>query len=171
MQARLIQETPVGHYRFTHALVQETLYDELSTASRTRVHAQIGEALEQIYAGDLEPHVTELAHHFAQAVPVTSVEKAVDYGVRAGSGRWRNWRGRKRSSTSTGRDSCPTCTSPETSRSLTDLLLALGAARIQAGAGGRRRPRCVVPSRVPEVDGPDRLAEAILLGHRGYRRQ
>ena len=151
VQARLIQEeTPVGHYRFTHALVQETLYDELSTASRTRVHAQIGEALEQIHAANPEPHVTELAHHFTQAVPITSVEKAVDYGVRAGQRAMAQlaWeeavkhfdRARQLSDLHESRDE------PQSYRS---------APRPRRGADpgrrrtGRRRPRCVVPSRVP----------------------
>jgi tetratricopeptide (TPR) repeat protein len=165
MQARLIQEEPpVGHYRFTHALVQETLYDEWSTASRTRVHAQIGEALEQIHAGNLEPHVTELARHFAQAAPVTCVEKAVDYGVRAGQRAMAQlaWeeavkhfeRARQLSDVYESRDE------PQS----TDLLLALGAAQIQAGAGGDAQAtlrRAIESAR--ELDGPDRLAEAILL--------
>ena len=163
--ARLIQEeTPAGHYRFTHALVQETLYDELSTASRTRVHAQIGKALEQIYAADPEPHVTELAHHFAQAAPVTSVEKAVDYGARAGQRAMAQlaWeeavkhfeRALQLSDVYESRDE------PQ----YTDLLLAQGAAQIQAGVGGDAQAtlrRAIESAR--KLDAPDRLAEATLL--------
>jgi tetratricopeptide (TPR) repeat protein len=165
MQARLVQEeTPVGHYRFTHALVQETLYDELSRARRTRVHAQIGEALEQIYAGNPEPHVAELAHHFMQAVPVTSVEKAVDYGVRAGQRAMAQlaWeeavkhfdRARQLSDLQESREE------PQ----FTDLLLALGAAQIEAGADEEAKATLRQALESAQKSGSaERLAEATLL--------
>src|SRR5207237_1686971 len=62
VRARVIQEhDAVGHYRFSHALVQETLYEELSTARRVRLHGQVGEAIERLRVGDLAPYVGELA--------------------------------------------------------------------------------------------------------------
>ena len=36
----------VGQYSFVHALIRETLYDEISTARRVRLHRRIGETLE-----------------------------------------------------------------------------------------------------------------------------
>jgi len=49
--ARVLIEVPrvVGRYRFSHALIRETLYDELSTTRRVRLHRQVGEALEGLY--------------------------------------------------------------------------------------------------------------------------
>ena len=46
--ARIIEELPhaVGRYQFTHVLVQETLATNLSAARRSRLHREIGEALE-----------------------------------------------------------------------------------------------------------------------------
>src|SRR5262249_60410155 len=70
-------------YSFSHPLIQETLTGQLLASRRMRLHRQVGEALEQLYAANLEPHLAELAHHFVQAAPGGDVEKAVSYAVRA----------------------------------------------------------------------------------------
>ncbi len=72
-----------GAYDFTHALIRQTLYGELSTPRRVVLHRQIGEAMERVYATNLEPHLAELAHHFYQAAPGGDVDKAIDYATRA----------------------------------------------------------------------------------------
>jgi DNA-binding CsgD family transcriptional regulator len=71
-------------YQFTHALVQQTLSETLSTSRRVRLHARIGEVLETMYAGRLENRAAELAHHFSQAAPVLGTEKLVHYALLAG---------------------------------------------------------------------------------------
>jgi class 3 adenylate cyclase len=68
-------------YRFSHALVQETLYDELSLVRRQRVHLRAGQALEQVRAGRLEPLVGQLANHFYQG---NDAERAIRYSCAAG---------------------------------------------------------------------------------------
>ena len=83
MAERVVGDVPgsPGRLRFGHALIRDTLYDELTHARRLQLHLEAGEALEAIYAGDLEPHLTEIAHHFF-AAGVT--DKAIDYARRAG---------------------------------------------------------------------------------------
>jgi class 3 adenylate cyclase len=83
--ARIVATMPptAGRYRFSHALIRETLYNELRTAQRIRLHRRTAEVLEALYAGKPEPHFAELAHHFCEAAPGGDVEKAVDYAVRA----------------------------------------------------------------------------------------
>jgi DNA-binding CsgD family transcriptional regulator len=79
--------TPVsgflGRYRFTHALIRETLYARLGSAQRARLHQQVGQALVSYYALDPEPHLAELAHHFVQAAPIGDAAVAVQYARRA----------------------------------------------------------------------------------------
>ncbi len=70
-------------YEFSHALIRQTLYGELNTPRRVRLHRQIGEALEQRYAGRADAHLSELAYHWFQAAPAGDAEKAIDYAVRA----------------------------------------------------------------------------------------
>ena len=86
LDARVIEEIPttVGRYQFTHALIQETLMEELSLTRRVRLHARIGEMLESLYAGDVASRAAELAHHFVQAEASLGSEKLVKYSVLAG---------------------------------------------------------------------------------------
>src|SRR5262245_41739310 len=75
---------PFGRFRFSHALLRETLYEDLSSVRRQLLHRNIGETLERIYAGNLDRHIATLAYHFCQAAPAGVGEKAIDYAVRAG---------------------------------------------------------------------------------------
>lgn len=52
-----------GRFRFAHALVRDTLYQDLSHSRRVRWHAAIAEALERSRPDDVEA----LAHHFLHA--------------------------------------------------------------------------------------------------------
>jgi len=71
-------------YQFTHFLIQETLVDELPTTRRGRLHALIGEALEELYGAGVESRAAELAYHFAEAATETAAEKIVRYSTIAG---------------------------------------------------------------------------------------
>ncbi|PKB79699.1 MAG: hypothetical protein BZY88_12020 [SAR202 cluster bacterium Io17-Chloro-G9] len=86
LAARVIEELPqaVGHYQFTHALIQETLAGELSTTRRVRLHAHIAEKLEELYGEEAESHAAELTNHFAEAEAVLGTEKLVHYSLIAG---------------------------------------------------------------------------------------
>ena len=79
----LIEELPrsVGRYQFTHALIQETLADELSTTRVVRLHARIAEALETLFGDDLVAHAAELVYHFAESETVLGTEKLVRYSL------------------------------------------------------------------------------------------
>jgi len=72
-----------GRYRFAHALIRETIYEELGAAERARLHGRIGEVLEALHEMDPTPHLATLAHHFLEAVPAAGAEKAIAYSTRA----------------------------------------------------------------------------------------
>jgi eukaryotic-like serine/threonine-protein kinase len=84
--ARIIGEVAhaPGRYSFSHGLIRETLYSELPTTRRVRLHRQVGEILERLYEPAPESHLAELAYHFFEASPGGNVAKAVDYARRAG---------------------------------------------------------------------------------------
>ena len=65
--------------------MRQTLYRELNTPRRVRLHRRIGEAMEALWGANPEPHLSELAHHFFQALPGGDVGKALDYAKRAGA--------------------------------------------------------------------------------------
>jgi DNA-binding SARP family transcriptional activator/tetratricopeptide (TPR) repeat protein len=73
-----------GRLRFAHALIRDTLYDDLAPTRRLGMHARAGAALEAAYAADLEPHLAELARHYVAAAPAGLTETAIDYTRRAG---------------------------------------------------------------------------------------
>jgi tetratricopeptide (TPR) repeat protein len=86
LAAHVIQVVPGKgeRYQFSHALVQQTLAEELSPSRRVRMHARIGEALEELYGVNAETHAAELAYHFTQAEPVLGGERLVRYSLLAG---------------------------------------------------------------------------------------
>jgi DNA-binding SARP family transcriptional activator len=85
LQARLIIESEEARtsYRFSHALVNETIYDQSTPIGRARLHRRVGEALEQVHQHDDSAHVVELAHHFYQAARTGAADKALGYALRA----------------------------------------------------------------------------------------
>jgi eukaryotic-like serine/threonine-protein kinase len=84
--AGVISEDPAlpRRYAFVHELVRETLYEDLAPAERLELHRTVGAVLEELYRNDLDPHLSEIARHLAEAAPLGDVSAAVDYLVRAG---------------------------------------------------------------------------------------
>ncbi|MBI4517982.1 MAG: AAA family ATPase [Deltaproteobacteria bacterium] len=72
----------IGRCSFSHALVHETFYEDLTTAERIALHRRVAEAIEAVYAADLDAHAAELAHHFFQAIPAGTAAKATHYAIR-----------------------------------------------------------------------------------------
>ena len=67
-----------------HALIRETLYGELTTTRRVRLHRRVGEAIERLAHGRPDPPLADLAYHFVQAASADTADKAIDYATRAG---------------------------------------------------------------------------------------
>ncbi|MEE8519065.1 MAG: AAA family ATPase, partial [Dehalococcoidia bacterium] len=86
IEARVVDDpvAPGGNYHFSHALVQETLLEELSVTHRIRLHAEIAEVLEDVYGAQVEAHASELLHHLSEAEAVLGAEKLVHYARLAG---------------------------------------------------------------------------------------
>lgn len=73
-----------GRYRFAHDLIRQTFYSEFDPTRRTHLHLRAAEVLEELYAGDPDPFLAELAHHFFEAGSDDSRARAVTYARRAG---------------------------------------------------------------------------------------
>ena len=72
-----------GNYRFVHALMQHTLYQDLSGARRQRAHQRVAEVLEDTQGEDPE-RLAALARHWLAATRQADVAKAIYYARRAG---------------------------------------------------------------------------------------
>src|SRR5262245_37961212 len=82
---RLVTDLGNGRYSFAHALVRDTLYEELSPPKRSALHERTGLAIEHICGGNVEDRLGELAHHFLAAAPRGDLAKAIDYAQQAGA--------------------------------------------------------------------------------------
>ncbi len=80
VRARLVEETSVDHFRFAHALVRTTLYEELSATRRRRLHRRVADVLEK-----MRPHdVRALAYHCTEGGPDGGdFDRAVRYTLAA----------------------------------------------------------------------------------------
>ena len=138
--AGLVAEVPgtLGRFRFTHALVRETLYEDLPAPARAELHRLVAAALETLHANAVDPPLAELAHHFFHAAPLGGAGRAVDYAERAGA----------RATAQLGYEEAVShyqrglealaLGTPDEPRQLA-LLLALGDAHWRAGANDRAR--------------------------------
>jgi tetratricopeptide (TPR) repeat protein len=80
LAARLIREVParLGRYAFSHALIRTTLYEEISTNRRVRLHRAVARSLEGVGAD-----VSEVAYHFYEAASLGDAATALAWAQRA----------------------------------------------------------------------------------------
>lgn len=83
--AGLLEEADATTGRFSHALVRASLLEEMSTRKQLRLHRAIVDAIEQIHAGHLDRHLTQLARHATEAAATGEVERAIRYNRLAAS--------------------------------------------------------------------------------------
>ncbi len=75
--------TPAEH-RFVHAIIRDAVEAGLATSERVRLHGRAAEAIEEIYGERLEPHLFDLARHWAVAAVQGDVARAAGSIRRAG---------------------------------------------------------------------------------------
>jgi tetratricopeptide (TPR) repeat protein len=68
VEAGLLLESPerVGRYGFSHALIQQALYEDQTRNGRAALHGRVAGALERLRLGETAPHA-ELAYHYSCA--------------------------------------------------------------------------------------------------------
>jgi class 3 adenylate cyclase len=81
--ARLITELPrpVGRFAFTHALVRQTLYAELSAARRARLHFRIAAAMAALPPE--QRNSAAVAHHYAEGAAAGGIVQAIEWAGHA----------------------------------------------------------------------------------------
>ncbi|HEV7750855.1 MAG TPA: BTAD domain-containing putative transcriptional regulator [Baekduia sp.] len=78
--ASMVTEPSTGRFAFAHAIINHTLYSQLSAARRSRLHCRVAEAVAEL-PGD---HVAEIAHHWLAADSPAHVDDAIRWSKRAG---------------------------------------------------------------------------------------
>ncbi|HVP14230.1 MAG TPA: AAA family ATPase [Terriglobales bacterium] len=85
-RVRLIVEAPggpPGRFAFSHALVRQTLYEEVAALRRARLHWRIGEALEKRHTAAADEQLSAVAQHLYEGAVAGDVARAVDVTLRA----------------------------------------------------------------------------------------
>ena len=67
-------------FQFEHALVRDTVEASIAPLARKRGHLAVAHAIEAAHPTDRRPVLAELARHFAAAVPIATIDSAVEYG-------------------------------------------------------------------------------------------
>jgi predicted ATPase len=166
LAARLIGEVPIrlGRYSFSHALIRTTLYEEISTNRRVRLHRAVARSLEGVGSAD----VGEVAYHFYEAAPLGDAAAALEWvqraaedaTARAGYELAVSWYERALE--------IEEMLGPADPARQAALLIALGRARNDAGAVMRARSDFVAAATLARQAGrPDLLARAAI--HYGGR--
>jgi len=133
--AQIVEEHDVaGRYRFTHALVRETLYAGLSRTRRGRLHGSWGEVLERQLASEPDL-IADVAHHLClgSVLRPELAAGAIRHSVsaaRLAEGRGAFERARTHWEQAVAADEL--CTEHDERRRF-DLLLGLGTARYRLG--------------------------------------
>jgi class 3 adenylate cyclase len=66
-EAHLLEEMALDQYRFAHSLVREAIHDKLSQGRRVRLHRLTAQAIRRIYVSELDEHLVALAYHLSEA--------------------------------------------------------------------------------------------------------
>ncbi len=153
-----------GAYLFGHALVRSTLYDELSTSRRLRLHRDAGRALEE--RTDTDAHLADLARHFGEAAALGEVDRAIEYGRQAGDRAFDDLAFEEAAAHYERALGALTVADDDRTADRCDLLIALGSAQVHASDPAHRNTlqRAITDAR--SLADADRFAEAVLaLGY------
>jgi hypothetical protein len=163
LAARLIVPRPPADMTlgFTHGLVRETIYAGLGAVERGHLHAAVGEAMEDVFEGDLEPRLAELAHHFYEAAVGGDSARAVEYLTRAGESALRSLAWDEAARLFEQALAALDLGEPDPNRRA-ELLVELGRAQVHAGFKEARDTLRTAASCSSAVERPDLLARAAL---------
>jgi transcriptional regulator with XRE-family HTH domain/tetratricopeptide (TPR) repeat protein len=73
-----------GGYRFSHALIRDTLYDGISLPRRQRLHHDAARAMERVKSNSIEGQVAAIATHLRLAGSMADRGAVIEYSLRAG---------------------------------------------------------------------------------------
>ena len=167
VEAGLIAAVPgaPGRFRFSHDLIRETIYADVSPATRARLHRRVAFALEELYGSDADAHLDELAHHFFEAGSTVEGNHAVDYALRAGRQAARQLAYEDAAQLFAMALTALETRPPVDRRTLADVLLALGEA--QDRAGDRQEARRIY-LRAADIARNSGAAESLARAALGY---
>jgi predicted ATPase/DNA-binding SARP family transcriptional activator len=168
--AHVVEEVAgeAGRYTFSHALIRDTLYGTLGATRRVVMHRRAGASIEDVHRGDIEAYLPELAHHFARAGSTGDLDKAIEYGMRAGEHATVQLAYEQAATHFRQTAELIDAVDPERlRRQRCDLVIAQGEAERQAGEASYRKTLLGGARLAQQLRDPARLARAALANNRG----
>ena len=152
-----------GTYEFNHSLIRQTLYRELSTPRRARMHRRILTALEARFVDSLDAHMPELAYHAHEAVAGGDTAKTIEYAMRAGEQAMTHAAYEEAMRYYEMALNAMEASAEVGSGERADVLLMLGRAASRAGDAEQRRTACLAAAEFARhIEDPERLAHAAI---------
>lgn len=169
VEAGLLTTVPgaPGRFRFSHDLIRETLYADVSPAARARLHRRAALALEKLYGSDADAHLDELAHHFFEAGSTVEGQRAVEYAMRAGHQATRQLAYEEAAQLFGMALSTLQVRPPVDRRALGDVLLTLGEAQDKSGERLEARPTFLRAAETARSSGAAEQLARAALGYGG----
>lgn len=165
MAAGLVAEVAgaVDRFSFTHALVQHTLYSELSESRRARMHRRVATCIEALVGDRAGERAGELAKHWFAAVRPAELDRAVSYAIEAAS------HALERSAPDEAvRWFTEALAAVEDDQARCELLVRLGDAERQAGIETYRERLLGAAADARRIGRGDLLVAAALANYRGF---
>ena len=82
MRHRLLR-TEGEIFQFAHPIIRHVYYQDSSPPRRQRLHKQIAESLQRLFADRLDEHLLEIAHHLVRAGSTVPADVVADHARRA----------------------------------------------------------------------------------------
>jgi tetratricopeptide (TPR) repeat protein len=145
---------------FSHILIREVLYRDLTAIRRAELHARVAHALLDRHGDDPDASLAEAVHHLFAAEPIVPPDEAITWARR----------GAERAARRLGFEEAAELLSRATERlpagrdaEKCDLLLELAGARIGAGQATLGREMALTAANIARrLEDPERLARAAL---------
>ena len=159
-----VPERPFA-FRFSHAVVRAAVADQLPAATRAALHLDAARAVAELHRHDPAPVLAEIAHHYdraggppAEAVPELrrAGDQALDQLDFDQAALWYQRALELHESV------------PGVAEQRFELLIALGDAQKRAGRPEHRATLLTAAALARDLDDPERLARAALVGSRGF---
>jgi tetratricopeptide (TPR) repeat protein len=163
--ADVVARVEADRYRFSHALVAETLAADLALGVRARLHRRAAEILERAHDGDPAAPLAEIADHWL-AAGAEHAATAVDAAVRAAEGAARRVAFADAAELYERAIAALAIAAPNDARRRAELLVAQGDAWVRAGDRTRAQAPCVAASELGRALGDGALVAraALALG-------